>query len=84
MTLVLTACTTTFRIPLNAAVETVATIAALRQPLEELLEKACEEPESISEQSNLDQELLGIIRGLCKPGAATVGVENNQQMSGVG
>ncbi|XP_067933886.1 ATP-dependent RNA helicase A protein-like isoform X2 [Watersipora subatra] len=69
-------------IPLNVAVETVARIAALRQALEQLLERACEEPEATSEPSENDQQLLKIVRSLCKPGAAMVGVENSQHMGG--
>ena len=62
--------------------ETVAAIAALRPALENMLERACEEPETTNEPSQMDQQLLSIVRSLCKPGAASVGVENNQEMGG--
>lgn len=63
--------------------ETVAAIAALRPSMEKMIERACEEPEGTQELSEMDQQLLAIVRGLCKPGAATVGVENGN-MAGAG
>lgn len=72
----------TFRVPLNASVPLIASIVALRPSLEELMGRACEEPEALNEPSEMDQSLLTIVRGACKPGAGSVGVENTQEMSG--
>lgn len=67
---------------MNAPIESMASIAALRSQLESLIARACEDPESTQEPSEMDQSLLTIVRSLCKPGAATVGVENVQEVGG--
>lgn len=73
-----------YRIPLNAPVETLAAIAALRPSMESLIGRICEDPETAQEPSESDQNLLAIVRGLCKPGAASVGVENEQDAGAAG
>lgn len=71
-----------FRIPLNAPVESIAGVAALRSSLENLIARACEDPESTQEPTEMDQTLMSVVRAMCKPSAATVGVENVQEVGG--
>lgn len=66
---------------MNVTTESVASIVALRPALEELLNRACCDPESIQEPAESDQTLLNLVRGLCRPGIGTVGVENEQDMT---
>jgi len=52
--------------------------------MESLIGRICEDPETAQEPSESDQNLLAIVRGLCKPGAASVGVENEQDAGAAG
>ena len=66
------------RIPLNTNAAAVSAVVALRPVLEELIEWACDEPENLAEPTEQNQALISIVRGLCRPDAATYGVDNSQ------
>ncbi len=57
------------RINLKIDLETAAKIAALRPALEALIVKATSDPDSISEPSAQDSELMNIVRALSRPNA---------------
>ena len=56
---------------------TAAKIVALRPALESMAVRATENPESVTEPSNTDTELMNVVRALSKPTAGKFGLSDS-------